>query len=253
MPLDIRQFPCLSDNYGFLLRDEETGAVACVDTPDAAEILAQLDASGWGRLDLILNTHWHPDHAGGNARVQAATGATIVAPEAEAARIGRVDRAVTEGDRVDLGATAFQVIDTRGHTAGHISYWSEADRVAFVGDTLFALGCGRLFEGTPQMMWKSLSKLAALPGDTRVYCAHEYTAANARFALSVDDGPALAARAAEVFARRERGEPTVPTTIALERSTNPFLRAPEIARRHGWAAADDVEAFGLVRAAKDAF
>jgi len=253
MPLEIRQFPCLSDNYGFLVRDRGTGVVAAVDTPDAVAILAELDRSGWGRLDLILNTHWHPDHAGGNAAVKAATGAAIVAPAAEAHRIGPVDRSVEEGDAVDLGATAFQVIDTRGHTAGHVSYWSETERVAFVGDTLFALGCGRLFEGTPQVMWASLSKLAALPDDTRVYCAHEYTAANARFALSVDDAPALAARAAEVFAARERGEPTVPTTIGAEKAANPFLRAPEIARALGWPVADDAEAFGRVRAAKDRF
>ncbi len=253
MPLQIRQFPCLTDNYGFLVRDEASGAVACVDTPDAEAILAELERSGWGRLDLILNTHWHPDHAGGNARVKATTGAAIVAPQAEAGRIGHVDRMVAQDDRVDLGATQFVVIDTRGHTAGHVSYFSEADRVAFVGDTLFAMGCGRLFEGTAPTMWASLSKLAALPGDTTIYCAHEYTAANARFALSVDDDPAVTRRAAEVFDRRERGDPTVPTTVALEIATNPFLGAPQIARRRGWAAADDAAAFGLVRAAKDAF
>lgn len=251
MTLEIRQFPCLSDNYGFLARDAATGRVACIDTPDAAAILADLDLSGWGRLDLILNTHWHPDHAGGNAAVKAATGATIVAPAEEAGRIGQVDLTVLEGDRVDLGATTFQVIDTRGHTAGHVSYWSQGDHVAFVGDTLFAMGCGRLFEGTPQMMWASLGKLAALPAETRVYCAHEYTAANARFALSLDDDPAVAARAEDIFAARRREEPTVPTTIGLEAATNPFLRSPVIAARQGWNVADDAEAFARVRAAKD--
>lgn len=253
MPLQIRQFPCLTDNYGFLMRDGATGAVACVDTPDADVILAELERSGWGRLDLILNSHWHPDHAGGNARVKAATGAAIVAPAEEAGRIGHVDRAVVEGDVVALGGADFAVIDTRGHTAGHVSYHCAAEGVAFVGDTLFAMGCGRLFEGTAPMMWASLGKLAALPPETTVYCAHEYTAANARFALSVDDDPAVATRAAEVFSRREGGEATVPTTIALETATNPFLRAPDIARRLGWDAADDAAAFGLVRAAKDAF
>lgn len=253
MPLQIRQFPCLSDNYGFLVRDEATGAVACVDTPDAEAILRELAAAGWGRIELILNTHWHPDHAGGNARVKAATGAAIVAPAAEASRIGAVDRTVEEGDVLELGATTFQVIDTRGHTAGHVSYWSATEGVAFVGDTLFALGCGRLFEGTPQMMWASLSKLAALPDETRVYCAHEYTAANARFALSVDDSAELARRAEDVAASRTRGEPTVPTRVGLEKATNPFLRAPVIARRLGWSFSDDAEAFGLVRRAKDAF
>lgn len=253
MPLEIRQFACLSDNYGYLVRDAATGAVACVDTPDAAVILAELERSGWGRLDLILNTHWHPDHAGGNAAVTAATGARIVAPEAEQDRIGAADRWVAEGDTVELGATAFRVLDTRGHTRGHVSYVSEADGVAFVGDTMFALGCGRLFEGTAEQMWSSLNKLAALRADTRVYCAHEYTASNARFALSLDDSPALAERAAAVFAARERGEPTVPTTVGAERAASPFLRAPEIARAQGWEVSSDVEAFARVRAAKDAF
>ncbi|MEO7027451.1 MAG: hydroxyacylglutathione hydrolase, partial [Caulobacteraceae bacterium] len=184
MPLTVRQFPCLSDNYGFLVRDEASGAVACVDTPDAAAVLAALEAEGWG-LDLILNTHWHPDHAGGNAAVKAATGATIIAP-AEVRRISPVDRVVAGGDAVMLGASRFEVIGTGGHTQGHIAYHCLAEGVVFVGDTLFALGCGRLFEGSPEQMWTSLSRLAALPDATRVYCAHEYTAANARFALSVD-------------------------------------------------------------------
>ena len=253
MPLEIRQFPCLSDNYGFLVRDQTTGAVATVDTPDAAAILRELDQSGWGRVDLILNTHWHPDHSGGNARIREATGARVVAPTAEASRIPDIDQPVGEGDILRLGDTEFRVIDTRGHTAGHISYWSQPDAVAFVGDTIFAMGCGRLFEGTPPMMWASLSKLAALPPETRLYCAHEYTAANARFALSVDDDPAVEARAAQVFAAREQGQATVPTSVAQERATNPFLRAPLIAHRHGWEVADDAEAFGRVRAAKDVF
>jgi hydroxyacylglutathione hydrolase len=239
MPLIVRQFPCLSDNYGFLARDEDTGQVACVDTPDAGAILRELQHLGWS-LSLILNTHWHPDHAGGNAELKAATGAQVVAP-AEVERIGPIDRKVAHGDVVDLGRTRFTVIDTGGHTLGHVTYFDAADQIAFVGDTLFALGCGRLFEGTAQQMWSSLSRLAALPDQTAVYCAHEYTASNARFALTVDDGPALKARAEEVFAARERGEPTVPTTIAREKATNPFLRAGSAA------------AFAAVRAAKDSF
>src|SRR5580693_270205 len=218
MTVTIRQFACLSDNYGFLVRDDATGKTACIDTPDAAAILAELKAAGWG-LDFIFNTHWHPDHAGGNAEIQAATGCVIVGP-------GEVTR---------------------------IAYFDAADQVAFVGDTLFALGCGRLFEGQPDQMWASLSRLAALPDETRVYCAHEYTASNARFALSVDEGAALKARAADVFAARERGEPTVPTTIGLEKATNPFLRAPLLAARVGKAGAPDHEAFAAVRAAKDNF
>jgi hydroxyacylglutathione hydrolase len=246
MALQVHQFPCLQDNYGFLARDGETGKVACIDTPDAEAILAELGRLGW-RLDLIMNTHWHPDHAGGNARIQAETGCQIVGPQ-EVTRIAPLDRPVVEGDTVELGRTRFQVIDTGGHTLGHITYFDAEDGVAFVGDTLFALGCGRLFEGTAEQMWGSLSKLAALPDETLVYCAHEYTASNARFALSVDQSPELKARADEVFAARERGEPTVPTRIGLEKASNPFLRAPLLA-----SAASDAQAFAAVRQAKDAF
>ena len=246
MTLAVRQFPCLSDNYGFLIRDEASGKTACIDTPESGAILRALQEAGWG-LDYILNTHWHPDHAGGNAEIKAATGCTIVGP-AEVTRIAPLDRTVAGGDVVELGETRFQVIDSGGHTLGHITYFDAEDRTAFVGDTIFALGCGRLFEGTPQQMWASLSRLAALPDDTKVYCAHEYTAANARFALSVDDDPALAARAEQVFAARERGEWTVPTTIGAEKATNPFLRAPRL--QPGLA---DHEAFAKVRAAKDVF
>jgi hydroxyacylglutathione hydrolase len=247
MPVIVHQFPCLSDNYGFLVRDEASGQVATIDTPDADAILAQLDQRGW-TLTLILNTHWHPDHAGGNEALKAATGATIAGP-AEVTRIAPLDRALKDGDVVMLGQTRFDVLDTGGHTLGHVSYHDAADRIAFVGDTLFALGCGRLFEGTPEQMWTSLSRLAALPDDTTVYCAHEYTASNARFALSVDDAPALKARAAAVFAARERSEPTVPTTIGAEKTTNPFLRAPRL-RPHAASAA---EAFAEIRAATDSF
>ena len=245
--LEIRQFPCLGDNYGFLVRDAGSGQVATVDTPDAEVILAELAASGWGRLDLILNTHWHPDHAGGNARLKAETGCRIVGP-AEVERIAPLDQRLEGGETVRLGETAFEVLATPGHTLGHIAYVSRDDGVAFVGDTLFAMGCGRLFEGQPAQMWDSLQRLAALPDGVRLYCAHEYTAANARFALSVDDDPAVAARAAAVFAARERGEATVPTTVAEEKATNPFLRAPRLAPE-----ATPAEAFARLRAAKDGF
>jgi hydroxyacylglutathione hydrolase len=247
MPLVIRQFPCLQDNYGFLARDAATGKTATIDTPDAGAILAALRKEGWD-LDFILNTHWHPDHAGGNAELKAATGATIVGP-GEVTRIAPLDRTVAGGDVVEFGATRFSVIETGGHTLGHIAYFAAEDRIAFVGDTLFALGCGRLFEGTPEQMWASLTRLAALPDDTQVYCAHEYTAANARFALTVDAAPALQARAEAVFAARKRGEPTVPTTIGLEKATNPFLRAPQLSG----PGTLDYEAFARIRAAKDAF
>jgi len=249
MSLTVRQFPCLSDNYGFLARDDASGLTACIDTPDADAVLQALGEAGW-RLDFIFNTHWHPDHAGGNAAIKAATGAFIVGP-AEVTRIAPLDRTVAGGDVVELGESRFEVIDAGGHTLGHIAYYDAADRIAFVGDTLFALGCGRLFEGTARQMWASLERLAALPDDTKVYCAHEYTAANARFALTVDADPALAARAEAIFDARRRGEPTVPTTIGLEKATNPFLRAPRLPM--GQSAAADYEAFGAVRAAKDAF
>jgi hydroxyacylglutathione hydrolase len=247
MTLTVRQFPCLSDNYGFLVRDDATGKVACIDTPDADAIKAELAKAGW-TLDLILNTHWHPDHAGGNEALKAATGCTVVGP-AEVSRIAAPDRVVAHGDHVMLGETRFEVIDTGGHTLGHVTFFDAADHIAFVGDTLFALGCGRLFEGDAAQMWASLQRITDLPDDTTVYCAHEYTASNARFALSVDDSAALKARTEDIFAARERNEPTVPTTIALEKATNPFLRAPLLRPD----IADPAQAFGAVRAAKDAF
>ena len=246
MPITVHQFACLDDNYGYLVRDDASGLAAAIDTPDAEAVLKAVKDTGW-KLALILNTHWHPDHAGGNAAVKAATGCEIVGPR-EVTRIAPLDRAVGEGDEVRLGETLFRVIDTGGHTLGHISYYDDRDRTVFVGDTLFALGCGRLFEGTAEQMWTSLSKLAALPDDTTVYCAHEYTASNARFALSVDNAPQVKARADQVFAARERGEWTVPTTIGAEKAANPFLRAPELRPD-----LPPAEAFGAIRAAKDDF
>lgn len=240
MTLDVRLFPCLNDNYGFLVRDDATGAVAAIDTPDADAILADLERSGWGRLDLILNTHWHPDHTQGNAALKAAHGCEVVGPE-EVRRAAPLDRVVKGGDTVMLGETAFEVTDAPGHTLGHIVYRSVADAQAFVGDVMFVLGCGRLFEGTPVQMWTSLQTLASWPDETTIWCAHEYTASNARFTLSVDDREETAARAAEIFAMRERGEPTVPTTIGSEKRFNPFVRAP------------DAETFAGIRAGKDSF
>jgi len=246
MPLTVRQFPCLSDNYGFLARDEASGLVACIDTPDADAILAQLKTAGW-TLSYILNTHWHPDHAGGNAGVKAATGAIAIGPS-EVTKIAALDGVVADGDVFALGETRFSVMDVGGHTLGHIAYYDAADDIAFVGDALFALGCGRLFEGTPEQMWTSLSRLAALPDRTTVYCAHEYTAANARFALAVDNDAGVRARADEVFALREKGLPTVPTTIGAEKAANPFLRAPLLRPD-----LSPVRAFAEIRAAKDVF
>lgn len=246
MPLTIHQFPCLSDNYGFLVRDAESGQVACIDTPDAEAIVAAAEAQGWG-IDLVLNTHWHPDHAGGNAAIKARFGAELVGPREVLAHYP-LDRVIGDGDTVTLGETRFAVLDTGGHTLGHICYYDAADEVAFVGDTLFPLGCGRLFEGTPQQMWASLSRLAALPEETVIYSAHEYTLSNGRFALSVDGSAALATRMEAVEAARARGEPTVPTTIAAERQTNPFLRAPLLSDQR-----DPAAAFAEIRVLKDNF
>lgn len=245
----VHQFPCLSDNYGFLLRDEASGDTACIDTPDAAAILRELDATGW-RLTTILNTHWHPDHAGGNEAIKAATGASIYGP-AEVAAHFPIDTVVSDGDRLPLGGTEIRVMASGGHTLGHIVYHLPDAGLLFAGDTLFPMGCGRLFEGTAAQMWDSLTRLAALPRETIVYSAHEYTLANAAFALSVDDSPVVAKRAADVAQARARNEWTVPTTIGTERDSNPFLRAPGLALAAG--AADDAEAFGRVRAAKDGF
>ena len=249
--LRIEQFPCLNDNYGYLVRDAATGKVACIDTPDADAIVAELHRLGW-TLDLILNTHWHPDHAGGNEALKARYGAVIWGPQ-EVTRIAPLDHAVGAGDEVKLGDTTFQVIDVGGHTLQHIAFYDAADRAAFVGDSIFPLGCGRMFEGEPVQMWGGLQRIAALPDDTRLYSAHEYPASNARFALSVDDAPALKARAERVFAARERGEWTVPTTVGEEKATNPFLRAPLLAARLGLAGRSDPEVFLAVRKAKDDF
>ncbi len=255
MPVDIRQFPCLSDNYGFLVHDRGSGATAAIDTPDPAAINAALAQEGW-RLTHILNTHWHPDHAGGNNALKEQWDCAVVGPRGEAARIPGIDQAVGEGDVVSLGTAEAQVFDTPGHTAGHVIYHFAEDGAAFVGDTIFALGCGRLFEGTAAQMWESLGKIAALPPETQLYCAHEYTAANARFALSLDwDHAPLNARAASVFAARERGEPTVPTTVALELETSPFLRAedPSLAATLDLKGAAPAAVFAEVRRRKDAF
>jgi hydroxyacylglutathione hydrolase len=251
--IQIRQFPCLDDNYGFLVHDPASGETATVDTPDADAILAEAAKAGW-RITQVWNTHWHPDHAGGNAKIKEKTGAVVIGP-AEVERIGRApDRIVDEGASVSLGASTARVLNVGGHTLGHIAYVFDAEKTAFVGDALFAMGCGRLFEGTAQQMWTSLSKLAALPDDTTMYCAHEYTASNARFALHVDpENAALKARAEDVGRLRADNKPTVPMTLAQEKATNPFLRAPLLKRAIGMDGASDWEAFGEIRKRKDGF
>jgi len=240
MTLDVHLFPCLSDNYGLLVRDPATGTVATIDTPDADRILEELDALGWGRLDMILNTHWHPDHTGGNAALKAATGCVIHGPE-EVRRAAPLDHVLADGDTVAVGQTRLRVVAAPGHTLGHVVLHDVEGRAAFVGDVLFTLGCGRLFEGTPDQMWASLSTLMTWPDDTVIWCAHEYTASNARFALSLDDRPELRAHVEGLMRRIDAGQPTVPTTLGVERRFNPFLTA------------GDAATFAERRAAKDSF
>lgn len=250
--LQIHQFACLSDNYGYLLHDPASGETACIDTPDADAYLREAAAKGW-QITQIWNTHWHGDHAGGNAAIQAATGCTISGP-AEVAGHFPLDRAVAGGDTVMLGGFTAGVIDVGGHTMGHVAYHLPDGGLAFVGDSLFALGCGRMFEGTPPQFWDSLSRLKALPAQTTVYCAHEYTASNARFALHADpDNAALLDYAEEVTRKREGGEATVPFPLARELATNPFLRADDPAMRARWGGTSPAETFAALRAAKDTF
>ena len=251
--LQVHQFACLADNYGFLLHDDASGETACIDTPDGEAYLREAEATGW-RITQIWNTHWHPDHAGGNVAIVAATGCRVTGP-AEVERLGTApDRVISHGDRVRLGAHEAEVIDVGGHTNGHIAYHLAADRIAFVGDSLFALGCGRMFEGTAPQFWDSLSRLKALPPETTLYCAHEYTQANARFALHADpENAELRAYADEVAERRGRGAWTVPTRLDKELAANPFLRADDPALQARWGGGDAVATFAALRSAKDSF
>jgi hydroxyacylglutathione hydrolase len=239
MALEIIRIPVLSDNYIWLVHETESGETMVVDPAVAPPVLAKAEELGW-KISHIWNTHWHPDHTGGNAEIKAATGCTITGPAAEAARIPTLDVQVKEGDTVRLGKIEAQVIDVPAHTAGHIAYHFATDDVAFVGDTLFAMGCGRLFEGTAEQMYSNMRKLEALGDNTAIYCAHEYTLSNGRFALTVEPSNLdLIERVNEVTAMRERGEATVPTSIALERATNPFMRATSVAELAQRRAAKD--------------
>jgi hydroxyacylglutathione hydrolase len=251
--LEIEQFPCLSDNYGVLIHDGEADVTASIDAPDAQAILRRLKTKGW-RLTHLLVTHHHGDHTGGNLELKEATGCTVIGPTGEAERIPGIDRAVGEGDVVTFGHFEIRVLDTPGHTLGHIAYWIPEAHAAFVGDTLFAMGAGRIFEGSAEMMWNSLKKIVALPPDTEIYCGHEYTAANAQFALTVDpDNAALQSRAKEVVQMRANGQPTLPTRLDRELETNPFLRANETAIRSklGMPFAPDWKVFAEIRARKN--
>lgn len=253
--LDIRQIPVLSDNFIYLLRDSETGAVGVVDPALAEPVLEEAQRLGWA-ITHIFNTHHHGDHVGGNLAIKQKTGCTIIGPKADEARIPGIDIALKDGDRYSFGGEQAIVLDTPGHTRGHIAFWFEDALALFCGDTLFSLGCGRMFEGTPPQFWSSLLKLRNLPDETKVYCAHEYTQANARFALSIDpDNAALVARSEQVAQLRNRGQPTVPARLADEKAANPFLRAddPDLASLLGLSGAEPERVFAEIRARKDVF
>lgn len=252
--LDIHKFPCLNDNYGYLVHEPTSGQTVAIDTPDAQKYLAEAAAKGW-TITAIWNTHWHPDHAGGNLAIKEATGCEIIGPAGEAEKIPGLDRAVKEGDVVDLGPLKARILDVPGHTLGHIAYVLEDADAAFVGDSVFALGCGRVFEGTMDMMWNSLSKIKALPPKTRLFCAHEYTESNARFAITIEpDNAALQDYVAWVKERRAEDLSTVPPVLEKELATNPFLRAdvPDLQAAMGHPG-DAVATFAEIRGRKDRF
>jgi hydroxyacylglutathione hydrolase len=254
-PAQIRLFLCLQDNYGVLVHDPASGATAALDAPEAGPVEAALKGNGWKLTDILV-THHHRDHTGGIAALKQQYGCRVVAPRGEAAKIPMVDETVGEGDTVKVGNLTAQVLETPGHTLGHIAYWFGADKLVFVGDTLFSIGCGKLLEGDPEMMWRSLSKLRELPADTRIFCGHEYTQSNIRFALTVEpDNTALRARASAVDKLVAEKKPTLPSTMGEEREANPFLRAdvPAVAAAVGSSGKPAAEVFAEIRARKNKF
>jgi len=251
MPLILETIPCLSDNYAYLIHDPDTGDTALIDAPDPTPILAVLEAKGW-RLGQILITHHHSDHIDGVAQIVAATGADVLGARADAHRLPPLTRNLQEGDTVQVGGSTGKVIDVSGHTIGHIAFHFASDTLVFTADSLMAGGCGRLFEGSADIMWASLQKLAALPPETWVCSGHEYTAANLAFAAHVDpDNPALIARIKRVTLARDAGRPTVPSRLSGELATNPFLRAAAL--KFSLSAADDAHAFAILREMKNSF
>lgn len=255
MTLLVEQFAARSDNFGVVIHDTATGLTAAIDAPEEAPIVAKLREKNW-RLDRIFTTHHHQDHVEANLALKAAYGCTIAGPAAEAEKIPGIDERLGDGDGLRFGEYAVRVLATPGHTLGHITYHFPDQHMAFVGDTLFAVGCGRVIEGTMAMMWGSLETLMRLPDDTAIYCGHEYTEANIRFALTIEpDNAALVRRAAEVKALRAAGKATLPTTLALEKATNPFLRVdqPAIRRLIGMEDATAADVFGELRRRKDSF
>ncbi|HME28690.1 MAG TPA: hydroxyacylglutathione hydrolase [Pseudolabrys sp.] len=255
MPVETRLFICRSDNYGVLLHDPESGATAAIDAPESAPIEAALKGTGWKLTDILV-THHHADHTDGIRALKEKHKCRVVAPVAEAKKIPAVDETVREGDNVKVGTLSSSVIETPGHTLGHIAYWFHADKLAFVGDTLFSIGCGRVIEGTPKQMWRSLVKLRDLPNDTEFYCGHEYTAANIKFALTIEpNNKALAARETQAKQQIANNEPTIPVTLGDEKLANPFLRAdvPEVASGIGMAGKPAAEVFAEIRTRKNKF
>jgi hydroxyacylglutathione hydrolase len=251
--LEVHQFACLSDNYGYLLHDPASGETACIDTPDADAYLREAGLHHW-QISHIWNTHWHPDHAGGNAAIKDATHCRVIGPQ-EVEKLGQApEQVVAHGAVLHLGDWQVQVIDVSGHTNGHIAYYIPKAELAFVGDAVFALGCGRMFEGQPDQFWTSLCRIKALPPATMLYCAHEYTESNLRFALHADpDNAKLHDYAEHIRKVRALGKPTVPTTLSRELATNPFLRADDPDMQARWGGGDAVATFAALRAAKDTF
>ncbi len=255
MPLILRTIPCLNDNYAFLIHDPDTKSTALIDAPEAPPILAALKAEGWTLTDILL-THHHYDHIDGVPELVAATNARVTGASADAHRLPPLDFAVAEGDTIRIGGHEGQILDVSGHTLGHIAFYFPAANLLFSADSLMAMGCGRLFEGAPEVMWTSLSKMAALPPETLVCSGHEYTEANLKFAQSLDpDHPALVARAVDIAAKRAQGAFTVPSLLSEELATNPFLRVtdPAFKSKLGMADASDSVCFAHVRALKDNF
>jgi hydroxyacylglutathione hydrolase len=247
---EIIQFPCREDNYGYVLADRNSARAVAIDTPDADAVLAIVEQRGWS-LTYVLNTHWHEDHSGGNAALKAATGARVIAPAVERARIPTTDIAIHHGTVILLGDLTIHAIDTSGHTLGHLSYHVPQLSAVFTGDALFPMGCGRLFEGSAFMAWEGLQRLAALPDEVQMFCAHEYGASNAAFAASLEEDAEIRARASAIGIRRSLGLPSVPSTIGLERRSNPFLCLPLAERASGKS--DGTDRFAQLRTMKDHF
>ena len=255
MPAKIHQFPCLSDNFGVLVHDPETGATAAIDAPEAAAVEQALKDTGWTLTDILV-THHHADHTQGIPELKAKHKCRVTSPKNEASKIPDTDATYGEGDSVKVGTLEARVIDTPGHTAGHISLVFDKEKIGFFGDTLFSIGCGRVIEGTPEVMWQSLVKLRGLPDQTQIFCGHEYTAANVRFARTIEpNNSALLAREKEVMRQRAEGKFTIPVSLGAEKSANPFLRAdlPEVAAAVGMTGKSPAQVFAEIRARKDKF